>query len=183
MSLFGKNDQYSDAPKNAVDDKSNSGQGQFGNTVYGVDATETGVTDGISHSGWIRRVEGYGPLTSIAITVAGSGYANSDTVAITATAPDGVNAAANVVTDGNGAITAVNVSEYGSGFNGTETVTITTGGGTSASLTPSYGGRSGRVTYETLIAGGISGDATDFANTDATANSTGSADDTLFPDS
>jgi hypothetical protein len=105
MSLYGKNDQYSDAPKFIVSSTTSAtGQEQFGNTVFGVDATEVGVTQGAGHTGWVK---------------------------------------------------------------------ITTGSG----------GRAGRTQYEVLVAGGISGDATDFANTDAQANSTGSADDSIFPDS
>jgi hypothetical protein len=106
MALWGKNDQYSDAPKFVVDAATGQdGQDQFGNTVFGVDTTEAGVTP-VTHAGWVRRVEG-------------------------------------------------------------------------------TGGRAGRIQYETLVATGtIAGDATGGAgNTTATANSTGTADDTLFPDS
>lgn len=186
MTLFGNRDQYSDAPKNAVNDKANTGQEQYGNTVFGVDDVEVTVNGDVAHSGWVQRIVGYGPLTEIEIVTAGSGYANSDTVLIEATDPDnGVNAAANVVTDGNGAITSVVVSEYGQGFTGSESLAITTSGGSSANLVPTFGGRSGRVHYETLVAGSIQFDATDFANTDsgAVANSTGDADDAIFPDS
>jgi hypothetical protein len=93
MPLFGKNDQYSDAPKNAIDDKSTSG----------VSAVEqaTSPNRGI-HSGWVKRTVG-------------------------------------------------------------------------------SGGRTGRIFYETLVAGSIIGDATAGAgNTTATANSTGTADDAKF---
>jgi hypothetical protein len=47
------------------------------------------------------------------------------------------------------------------------------------------GGRSGRIQYEVLVAGSISGDSTSFANGTSTtiANTTGTADDTIFPDS
>jgi hypothetical protein len=103
MPLFGKNDQYSDAPKNAIDDKSTSGKSQFGNTIFGVSAVEqaTSPNRGI-HSGWVKRTVG-------------------------------------------------------------------------------SGGRTGRIFYETLVAGSIIGDATAGAgNTTATANSTGTADDAKF---
>lgn len=105
MSLFGKNDQYSDAPKNVINDKGETGQAQFGNTVYGVSANEVTALGGKGiHSGWVRRTVG-------------------------------------------------------------------------------TGGRNGRVFYETLVAGSIVGDATAGAgNTTATANSSGTADDTQFPD-
>ena len=110
MSLFGKRDQLSDAPKFAADDKGNTGQDQFGNTVFGVDATESTVARG----------------------------------------------------DGKGSVPP--------GW-----VKVTTG----------TGGRSGRVTYETLAeVSSIVTDATDFANTSVedVANTTGTADDLTFPD-
>ena len=45
MSLFGKRDQYSDAPKSAANDKGDTGQEMFGNTT--ADAFITGVTTGV----------------------------------------------------------------------------------------------------------------------------------------
>lgn len=109
MSLFGKRDQYSDAPKFAVNDKGETGQEQFGNTVFGVDVDESAAARG----------------------------------------------------DGKGSVPP--------GW-----VKVTTG----------TGGRSGRVSYETLATLKITGDATDFANTATVdvANTTGTADDTEFPD-
>ena len=107
MSLFGVRDQYSDAPKFIVDSVTgDTGQEQFGNTIFGADSTEVGVNRKIPHSGWVK---------------------------------------------------------------------ITTGSG----------GRSNRTFYEVMVAGGITGDATDFANTStaAVANTTGTADDTPLPDS
>jgi len=52
-------------------------------------------------------------------------------------------------------------------------------------VTTGTGGRSGRVTHETLACAGITGDATDFANTSTldVANTTGTADDATMPDS
>lgn len=61
MAQWGKNDQYSDAPKFNVDAKGQTGQDQYGNTVFGVDADEVraaGAT--VSSPGWIRRTEGTG---------------------------------------------------------------------------------------------------------------------------
>ncbi len=107
MALYGKRDQYSDAPKFVTRaDTGETGQEQFGNTVFGVDEAEVGATPAAGHTGWVYRKAG-------------------------------------------------------------------------------TGGRAGRVQYEVLVAGSIEGDATDFANTstDPVANSTGTADDSLFPDS
>ena len=111
MSLFGKRDQYSDAPKFVVDSNTGrTGQQQFGNTVFGVDVAESQEA----------RDDGKGSV------------------------PPGW-------------------------------VKVTTG----------TGGRSGRVTHETLATLKISGDATDFANTSTAdvANTTGTADDSTFADS
>jgi hypothetical protein len=110
MSLFGKRDQYSDAPKNAINDKGETGQAQFGNTVFGVSDAESQAARG----------------------------------------------------DGKGSVPP--------GW-----VKVTTG----------TGGRAGRVTYETVACAGITGDATDFANTSTldVANTTGAADDSTFADS
>jgi len=106
MPLFGKRDQYSDAPKFIVDSTtSETGQDQFGNTVFGVDAAEVGVTHAAGHSGWVKVTEG-------------------------------------------------------------------------------SGNRAGRIQYEVLVAGSITGDATDFANTSTSdvANTSGTADDATFAD-
>lgn len=60
MALFGKRDQYSDAPKFVTRaDTGETGQEQFGNTVFGVDEAEVGVTD-TGHTGWVYRKEGTG---------------------------------------------------------------------------------------------------------------------------
>ena len=111
MSLFGKRDQYSDAPKFvAKAETGETGQDLFGTEVFGVDAAESAAARG----------------------------------------------------DGKGSVPP--------GW-----VKVTTG----------TGGRSGRVTHETLACTGITGDATDFANTSTldVANTTGTADDATFADS
>jgi len=111
MSLFGKRDQYSDAPKfTAKAETGESGQDLFGTEVFGVSDAESQAARG----------------------------------------------------DGKGSVPP--------GW-----VKVTTG----------TGGRSGRVTYETLACAGITGDATDFANTSTedVANTTGTADDSTFADS
>lgn len=59
MSLFGKRDQYSDAPKNAINDKGETGQEQFGNTIFGVDQDESAAARGNGKGsvppGWVRK--------------------------------------------------------------------------------------------------------------------------------
>jgi hypothetical protein len=60
MSIQGNRDQKSDAPTYKFNTKSETGTDQFGNTVFGADAAETGVADGIAHKGWVRREVGTG---------------------------------------------------------------------------------------------------------------------------
>ena len=111
MSLFGKRDQYSDAPKFvAKAETGETGQDLFGTEVFGVSDAESQAARG----------------------------------------------------DGKGSVPP--------GW-----VKVTTG----------TGGRAGRVTHETLACAGITGDATDFANTSTldVANTTGTADDATFADS
>lgn len=168
MSLYGKADANTSAPKNAVDDKNNTGTSQYGNTIFGVNATEVTVAGGtIAHSGWVRRVRQRGPLLSIEISNAGTGYANNEPVSITAAT--GANAEGVVVTDGNGVITDITISNYGGTFYGTESVSIDTSEGEGAVLIPTYGGRANRVLHEVMVAqSSMTGDGDD---------------DAIFPDS
>lgn len=82
MSLFGKRDQYSDAPKFIVDSVTGqTGQQQFGNTIFGADSTEVGVNHKIGHSGWVKITTGSGGRngrTFYEVMVAG-GIANDAT--------------------------------------------------------------------------------------------------------
>ena len=182
MATNGKNDQYSDAPKFQVDDKGNKGQAQFGNNVFGADATETAVTSAVTHQGWQKRTLGTGPIVSFVINAGGADYANAETIDVEG--GSGANAVGTVVTDANGTITSISVTNDGAGFTGPSaaTLTINTSAGTGANAAVTTGGRSGRVQYETLSTAKIQGDATDFANTAATANTTGTADDSILPD-
>lgn len=105
MAQWGNRDQHSDAPKFVVDAATGqTGQQQFGNTVYLADATEAGVTDGIASPGWVRRIEGTGgragrvtfeTLVAISgpITTDATDFANTSNVAVantTGTADDTV---------------------------------------------------------------------------------------------
>ena len=189
MSLYKNRDQYSDAPKFVVDTATgNTGQEKFGNTtgtgVFCVDDTENGLRSDVSHSGWVKRTLGTGPVTGLVINAGGTGYDNADTISISGGI---VNATATLSTNSTGGITTVTLTSGGSGFTNaaSATVAITTGGGTAANVTvSSLSGRAGREHIETLVAlTSVTTDATDFANTsDANvANSTGTADDAVFP--
>lgn len=184
MPLWGNRDQYSDAPKFVTSaDSGNTGQEQFGNTVYLADATEVGVTKGIDQSGWVKRTVGVGPVASITINAGGTGYSNADTIKVSGGT---VNAAANLTTNSTGGITGTSITNFGAGFaNGAATLAITTSGGSTANLTPVLGGRANRTSYEVLATiKTVIGDAVSFSNTSTAnvANSSGSADDTVLPD-
>lgn len=135
---------------------------------FGVSAAEAANTSGegkrVAHAGWNLRTRGTGPLVSITVAAAGTGYANADTFSVAA-GTGGTNATGNLVTNATGNVVSYSITAGGANFNSaTPTVTITTAGGTSASLTATAGGRAGRVQYETLVAmGSITGDATDDA--------------------
>lgn len=61
MSTHGNRDQYSDAPKFVVNAATGeTGQEQFGNTVFGVDPAETTASDEVTHAGWVKRTVGTG---------------------------------------------------------------------------------------------------------------------------
>jgi hypothetical protein len=151
MSLWGKRDQSSDAPKYKILDNSpNTGIQLFGTTVVGLDDGEIQTGRKAAHTGWVRVQRGTGPVASITISAGGTGYSNADTVKVSGGA---VNAAANVVTNGTGIIQTVTLSTGGSGFVNTSTATlaITTSGGSGATLVPVLGGRANRVSTEVLI--------------------------------
>jgi hypothetical protein len=151
VSLWGSKDQANNAPKYKIlPDSPNTGVQLYGTTVVGLDKGEIHSGKKASNPGWVRVQYGTGPVTSLTITAAGTGYSNSDTVKVSGGT---VNAAANVVTNGNGVITAVNLSSGGKGFTNVSsaTVTITTGAGAGATLTPVLGGRAGRVQTEVLV--------------------------------
>lgn len=96
MSLFKNRDQYSDAPKFVVNAATgDTGQEQFGNTVFGASVAETAVTKSIAHAGWIRRVEGTGGragrvqvetlVAMSSITTDATDFANTDTADVATT--------------------------------------------------------------------------------------------------
>lgn len=153
MPLWGKVNQANNAPKFSSDDKGRTGVSQFDQTVFGVDDATIPALNGGTHTGWLRRVPGTGPLTSVTITAGGTGYANTDTFVIASTG--GVNATGTIGTNANGVITSTVITNAGSGLKGAETLVITTSAGTGADLDPVFGGRAGRLTNEVLVAGGI----------------------------
>jgi hypothetical protein len=157
MPLWGNKDQANNAPKYKILPNSTAnGSVLFGTQVVGIDDGETTTRPGVAHAGWQRVERGTGPVSTIVVSAAGSGYNNTDVVRVSGGT---VNALANVVTNGSGGITAVNIFQNGTGFVNNSTITTTvavsnTGAasaGTGATLTVTLGGRANRVFSETLI--------------------------------
>lgn len=150
MPLWTKDDSAGGAPKYKINSNSTAnGSSLFGTQVVGLgDGEYNGKKN---HTGWTRVQRGTGPVSTITIGAAGTGYANTDTVKVSGGT---TNAAATIVTNGAGAIQTVTITNNGAGFvnNSTATVTITTSAGTGATLTPVLGGRANRVQTETLVA-------------------------------
>lgn len=154
MPLWGSKDQANNAPKYKILANSPAnGNTLFGTAVVGLDNGEIAAGNHGDHSGWVRVIRGVGPVANIAITAAGTGYANADTVKVSGGL---VNAAATITTNGAGAIQTVTVTNPGGGFTNVSsaTVAITTSAGTGATLTPALAGRAGRVQTEVLVAMG-----------------------------
>jgi hypothetical protein len=107
----------------------------------------------------------------VSVTAGGTGYANSDLIRVSGGT---VNAAGSITTNATGGISSIVITNPGSGFvnvsASTVAVTNSTAGasaGSGATFTLNLGGRAGRVSYETIVAGSIS--------------SNGASDDTQFP--
>jgi hypothetical protein len=142
-------DSQAGAPTYKINANSaNTGTDLYGTQVVGLGDEEYAHQ---THTGWTRVQRGTGPVKSITITVAGSGYANTDTINISGGL---TNATGTIATDANGAITTVTLGANGTGFINVSTanVSITTSAGTGATLTPVLGGRAGRVQTEVLVA-------------------------------
>jgi hypothetical protein len=136
----------------------------IGTDAYGTSNTVVGLGDGEyvgkkNHTGWTRVQRGTGPVATIAINAAGTGYANGNFVRISGGT---TNAYATITTNGSGVLTSLALNEVGAGFVNTSTVTAavftvgSTGGvagsGTGGTFTITLGGRAGRVQTETLVA-------------------------------
>jgi hypothetical protein len=173
MAQWGKTDAAADSPfmtAQQLKEKANTANRDalYGNTtstagVFAVDAAEQAAGADVAHTGWILRRLGTGPIVSIAISTAGSGYANGETFTVAAPGA-GANATGTLTTDASGAITDATLVDAGSGFvTVNPTVAITTAAGTGGALTATAGGRAGRTQTEVLAAIGITTDGSDDA--------------------
>lgn len=188
MPLWKNQDAASNAPVYMVDSGhgvSANGYQLYGNTqvgafeagvavgVFGVDATEAGITSGegkrVQHAGWNLRRAGTGPVSGITLTGGNVDYQTGGYITFSGGGGTGANASYTVNTTTNTIVTVTLVSG-GSGYTSAPTATAANATAVnSATFTVTTGGRAGRVEYETLVAmGSMTGDG---------------SDDTLFPDS
>lgn len=160
MPMWGKIDQANNAPKYPINTGSTSnGNTLFGTLVVGIDAGEAVTSTKVAHAGWVRVQYGTGPVTSITIGAAGTGYTNGQVVQVSGGT---TNAVATIGTNGSGAVTSLTLTKSGSGFSNTSVLTTavkatengSAGTGTTGTFTPVLGGRAGRVLTETLVAMG-----------------------------
>lgn len=143
MAQWSKKDEANGAPKFTVDAATGrSGVQEYGNTVFGVKASEQ--IDGAGSPGWVRVVEGKGRVVGVEIVASGSDYANTDFVTVGS-------ASGTITTDAYGAITDVTITLPDTLVDSVPTVTITTETGSGAILRVVTEGRIGRKYVETLV--------------------------------
>ena len=128
-----------------------AGRPKYANTAatLGISPAEKAALPGPAHAGWNRTTQGTGPVLSVTVGAAGTGYSNG---AATFTGGGGTGAAGTILTNGAGGILSITITNGGSGY--TTPPTVSGAGGTGATLTAVMGGRSGRVQHETLVAMG-----------------------------
>jgi hypothetical protein len=146
----------------------------YGN-VWGVSATEAANTSGdgrkVAHAGWVSQKIGTGYISNITIDSPGTGYNTASTLIFTGGGGSGATGTFTVSSNASSTlnvVTSVTITNPGSGYTSAPTVRANGSNTTLATLTAIMGGRVGRTSYETLVAGGtITGDNT--------------ADNTYFP--
>jgi hypothetical protein len=149
---------------------SRKAMGQFGVSVAEI-ANSSGEGSKVAHTGWNIRTVGTGPVVSVNVVAGGAGYNNTDVVRIATggTTTGTTNATASLRTNPSGTILSVTITDGGVGYvnttraNSAFAISNSTGGatgGAAANLVAIVGGRVGRVQYETLVAFGMSNNAT-----------------------
>lgn len=136
--------------------------------VFGVDVSEKSNTQKegprTTHSGWVKRIQGTGPVQSVVVTNGGTGYTPGSGF-LTITGGGTANNPANVSYQVNAGGSIANTTVVVGGSNYTNTTPVIAANAnaaftTTALFTVNLGGRANRVQYETLVASGsISVDA------------------------
>lgn len=130
--------------------------------VFGVSAAEASNTQGegpkVTHSGWVNRKQGTGPVAGITITSGGKGYTNGF-VTIAGGGVSNVAANASYTVRANGSVDGVTIGTPGAGYsNGF--LTITNGGSGNSAANIAYTvNAAGNIVSVTINNGGSNYDS------------------------
>ena len=143
--------------------------------VYGVDATEMGVTEGPAHAGWVHvRTVKTGAIAAVDNVGAADGDRKSGIYLVAgSTSGSGTGHLFRITVSASGAA-SIEIVQAGAGHADNDTITVADtllGNGGAANLTFQVNGIVSKTRYETLV-----------ALTDNSAAVMGDAEDTVFPD-
>ena len=179
MSLYTMTDANSSAPKPTftgigIGASAANGRLLYANTavgvfkaniavgVFGVDAAEKSNTQRegprCTHSGWVKRIQGTGPVSAVTVTNGGTGYTPGPGF-LTITGGGTANNPANVAYQVNVGGSIANTTIVVGGGNYTNTLPAIVANAvvaftTPAAFTVTMGGRANRVQYEVMVAAG-----------------------------
>jgi len=144
--------------------------------VFGVDATEMGVTDGPAHAGWVHvRTVKSGAIAAVDTIGATDASRKAGVYLVAGTSGGAGTGQLFRITVSAAGAASIEIVQAGAGHADNDVITVTDallGGGGAANLTFQVNGISTKKRYETLVA---------LANN--AAGSMGDAEDTVFPDS
>lgn len=143
--------------------------------VYGVDATEMGVTDGPAHAGWVHvRTVKTGAIAAVDTVGAADAARKAGIYLVAGTSSGSGTGQLFRITVSAAGAASIEIVQTGAGHADNDTITVTDsllGNGGAANLTFLVNGVVSKKRYETLV-----------ALTDNTAAVMGDAEDTVFPD-
>jgi hypothetical protein len=143
--------------------------------VYGVDATEMGVTEGPAHAGWVHvRTVKTGAIAAVDTVAAADAARKSGIYLVAGTSSGSGTGQLFRITVSAAGAASIEIVQSGAGHADNDTITVTDsllGNGGAANLTFLVNGVVSKKRYETLV-----------ALTDNTAAVMGDAEDTVFPD-
>lgn len=170
MSLWGRSDANTSAPKymafsglgvsaNGNVLFSNVQVGAFhANCALGVDGitdAEKANTAGPQHSGWVSRIVGTGYLKSVEVTNGGTGYTPGTGYLTFNGGSSGSGANVSYQVNAAGSVANVTINSPGANYNVAVTANTVVAYTVKAIIPLTFGGRTGRVQYETLVAGHV----------------------------
>lgn len=143
--------------------------------VYGVDATEMGVTEGPAHAGWVHvRTVKTGAIAAVDTVAAADAARKSGIYLVAGTSSGSGTGQLFRITVSAAGAASIEIVQSGAGHADNDTITVADtllGNGGAADLTFDVNGVVSKKRYETLV-----------ALTDNTAAVMGDAEDTVFPD-